>query len=99
VISEGNTTASAPSRQRVTYSKEQREVIRKHRRAPATTGSSKTTTTVTVGERLPDTVVLQEFEPDVVRVVPSVRSYRYVPSPNGVYLVDPGTHTVIEEID
>jgi hypothetical protein len=32
-------------------------------------------------------------------VVPSVRTYRYIESPNGVYLVDPQQRTVIEEIE
>ena len=43
--------------------------------------------------------MLDRIKQDVVRVVPSVRTYRYVPSPNGVYLVDPAERMVIEEID
>jgi hypothetical protein len=98
VIDRGGSQASAePSHERVRYTEKEREVIRKgvHRRT--TTGAT-TTTTVTVGERLPDTVELHTFSPDVVRVVPSVRSYRYVDTPSGVYLVDPQQRTVIEEI-
>jgi hypothetical protein len=97
VIDRSSQASAEPSHERVRYSEKEREVIRKgvHRRT--TTGST-TTTTVTVGERLPDTVELHTFSPDVVRVVPSVRSYRYVDTPSGVYLVDPQQRTVIEEI-
>jgi len=35
----------------------------------------------------------------VVRTVPTVKTYRYITSPRGVYLVDPQRRVVIEEID
>ena len=99
VISRSGNQATAPERTGTKFTSEQRDTLRRSSRPRTTTGSGATTTTVTVGQRLPDTVELREFDEDVLRIVPSVRTYRYVPSPNGVYLVDPAQRTVIEEID
>jgi hypothetical protein len=98
IINRSSGHQASTSETRTKFTKEQRETIRKSR-PKATTGSSRKATTVTVGERIPDSVELYEFDDDVVRVVPSVRTYRYVPSPKGVYVVDPAQRTVIEEID
>lgn len=79
----------------------QREIIRRHAssRRRVTTGSSlRTTTEITVGERLPDTVEIESFPEEVYREVPSVREYRYIGRGDDVYLVDPSTREVIEEV-
>jgi hypothetical protein len=98
VISQSSQAAVAPSRERVSFSNEQREAIRKHTRSRNTTGAG-TRTTVTVGQRVPDSVELRSFDEDVYTVVPTVRTYRYIESPRGIYLIDPQQRTVIEEID
>jgi hypothetical protein len=99
VIAQNGQAAQAPAaRERMKFSSEQREVIRKGARVRTTTGGA-TRTTVTIGERVPDTIELRSFDEDVYTVVPSVRTYRYIESPNGVYLVDPQQRTVIEEIE
>ena len=51
------------------------------------------------GERLPDSVEVEEFPETVYREAPSLREYRYIHRENRTYLVDPGERRVIEEID
>ena len=98
VISSTNRAAATPSSttKKVTFSEQDRAAIRKSHRA--TTGSG-TRSSVTVGQRLPDDVELRSFDEEVYRTVPTVREYRYIDSPRGVYIVDPSARTVIEEID
>lgn len=81
----------------------QREIIRRHAasRRTVTTGTaprSETTTQITVGETLPDTVEIESFPETVYREVPSVREYRYIERGSDVYLVDPSSRRVIEEV-
>ena len=52
-----------------------------------------------VGEEVPASVVIEAFPEDVYREVPTVREYRYVCSGSDVYLVDPGSRRVIEELE
>lgn len=86
---------------RVKLSRHQREIIRRHAhsRRTVTTGSGpRTTTEITVGERLPDTVEVESFPETVYREVPAVREYRYIERGDDVYLVDPSSRRVIEEV-
>jgi hypothetical protein len=102
VISSSTQAAEAPasgSREKLSFSKEQRETIRKHTRRSTTGSGSRSTTSVTVGERIPDNIELHEFSSDVYTTVPTVRTYRYIEAPRGIYLVDPQRRTVIEEIE
>jgi hypothetical protein len=90
------TTVHKPS-----LSAQQREIIRRHAttRRTVTTGSApRSTTEVTVGETLPDTVEIESFPEDVYRDVPAVREYRYIERGDDVYLVDPSSRRVIEEV-
>jgi hypothetical protein len=104
VISKSGNTAAAPAATtttkttKTTYTQKQREAIRKSTRTRVTTGSSGSTT-LSIGDRVPDTVELQTFDRTVVRSVPTVKTYRYITSPRGVYVVDPARRTIIEEID
>lgn len=97
VISSSNRAASTATRERVKFSDQERAVIRK-KHSSSTTGAG-TRTSVTVGQRVPDNVELRSFDEEVYRAVPTVRTYRYIDGPSGVYLVDPTERTVIEEID
>ena len=81
----------------------QREIIRRHattrRTTTTTTGvAPRTTTSVTIGERLPDSVEIESFPEEVYREVPTVREYRYIERGDDVYLVDPSSREVIEEV-
>lgn len=92
------------TQRRVTLSQTQREYIRRHatsrRTTTATTGAApRSQTRVIVGEEVPDTVVIESFPEEVYREVPAIRSYRYIHSDRGVYLVEPDSRRVIEEID
>ena len=102
VIERGPTRASAETTARhVKLSKHQREIIRRHattRRTVTTGAASRTTTEVTVGERLPDSVEVESFPEEVYREVPAVREYRYIERGDDVYLVDPSSRRVIEEV-
>lgn len=90
---------------RVKLSEKQRSYIRQHagsRRTTTTTtttGSAPRQQTIVVGEEVPSSVEIESFPEDVYREVPTVREYRYIRSGSDVYLVDPGSRRVIEEIE
>jgi hypothetical protein len=101
----GGSTAAAPesSRSKVTFTDRDRDVIRRHTRASTerrTTGSSGATRVeIRRGERVPDTVEIEEFPETVYREAPSLREYRYIQRENRTYLVEPTERRIIEEID
>jgi hypothetical protein len=100
----GSTAAApAPSRSRVSVTDKDREIVRKHvRSAPTerrTTGSASTRMEIRRGERLPESVEVEEFPETVYREAPALREYRYIHRENRTYLVDPGERRVIEEIE
>jgi hypothetical protein len=99
VIERGPSHARAESKEKVKLSSKQRDVIRKHvsRRRTVTTGSEPSTA-VEIGETLPESVQIESFPETVYSVVPEVRSYRYIERGGNVYLVDPGSRRIIEEI-
>jgi hypothetical protein len=91
--------APASTKQTVKFSKEQQDVIRKRvvtTKKPTTTGSS--STRLSVEQRVPDSVQLEEFSEEVVREVPTVKSYRYYRQDDGLAVIDPGERRVIEII-
>jgi hypothetical protein len=95
--------APASSSKKVTFTDRDRDVVRKHARASTegrTTGNSGATRVeIRRGERLPDTVEVEEFPETVYREAPSLREYRYIHRENRTYLVEPTERRVIEEID
>lgn len=101
----GSNTAAAPapSRSKVSFTDKDREVVRKHvqtrtERQPQTTGSA-AKTVIRRGERLPESVEVEEFPETVYREAPALREYRYIHRDNRTYVVEPTERTVIEEID
>jgi hypothetical protein len=99
----GSTAAApAPSRSKVSFSDKDRDVVRKHVKTRTTerqTTGSTAKVVIRRGERLPDSVEVEEFPETVYREAPSLREYRYIQRENRTYLVDPGERRVIEEID
>jgi len=101
----GGTTAAAPasSSRKVTFTDRDRDVVRKHTRVSTgrrTTGSAASARVeIRRGERVPDTVEIEEFPETVYREAPSLRDYRYIHRENRTYLVEPTERRVIEEID
>ncbi len=101
----GGTTAAAPasSSRKVTFTDRDRDVVRKHTRVSTerrTTGSAASARVeIRRGERVPDTVEIEEFPETVYRDAPSLRDYRYIHRENRTYLVEPTERRVIEEID
>lgn len=100
----GSTAAApAPSRAKVAFSDKDRDVVRKHVKTRTierqTTGSTAARVEIRRGERLPESVEVEEFPETVYREAPSLREYRYIHRENRTYLVDPGERRVIEEID
>jgi hypothetical protein len=106
----GGSTAAAPARthSRVAVTDKDRDVVRKHfksrperqatGRAAQTTGSS-AQVVIRRGERVPDTVVVEEFPETVYRDAPTLRDYRYIHRENRTYIVDPAERTVIDDFD
>lgn len=94
--------APAPARSKVSFTDKDRDVVRKHVKTRTTerqTTGSAAKTVIHRGERLPETVEIEEFPDVVYRDAPSLRDYRYIHRENRTYLVDPGERVVIEEID
>jgi hypothetical protein len=93
----------ATLRSRLKLSDQQRNVIRSSVRrssTPATTGSSTTIEKeITIGDSVPDTIVIERFPDTVYRQVPSMRSYQYIARDRGVYVIDPRERRVIDLID
>ena len=98
----GSTAAApAPAQSKVSFTDKDREVVRKHvkvRTERQTTGST-AKVVIRRGERLPDTVEVEEFPETVYREAPALRDYRYIHRENRTYLVNPTDRQVIEEID
>jgi DNA mismatch repair ATPase MutL len=100
----GGATAAAPatSHSKVAFTDKDRDVVRKHVKTRTTerqTTGSTAKVVIRRGERLPDSVEVEEFPETVYREAPSLREYRYIHRENRTYLVDPGERRVIEEID
>jgi hypothetical protein len=94
--------APAPSRSKVSFTDKDRDVVRKHvktRKTERQTTGSAAKVVIRRGERLPESVEIEEFPETVYRDAPSLREYRYIHRENRTYLVDPGERRVIEEID
>jgi len=100
VIERGPSHARAESTKKVKLSTQQREIIRKHvtQKRTVTTGSAPSETVIEIGESVPESVQIESFPEEVYRDVPEIRSYRYIERGDDVYLVDPGTRRVIEEV-
>jgi hypothetical protein len=91
--------APAPAANKVTFTEQQREVIRKRTSAtqrPATTGSG--SARIAIEQEVPATIELQEFPAEIVTEVPAVKTYRYYQQDNDVVVVDPTQRRVIEII-
>jgi hypothetical protein len=88
---------STQSHGRVSLSDEQRRTVRRTVVTHETTAVAPASE-IAIGEELPDTVVVREFPQTVYESAPALRSYRYVVRDQDVYLVDPGSRRVIEEI-
>ena len=90
-----------PAQKKVRFSNRERETIRSHVRShrQVTTVGSSARAQVRIGDRIPDTVELQEFPRTIYRTVPTVREYRYIDMDDRSYLVEPRGRTIIEEID
>jgi cytoskeletal protein RodZ len=100
----GGTTAAAPapSHSKVSFTDKDRDVVRKHVKTRTTerqTTGSTAKVVIRRGERLPESVEVEEFPETVYRDAPSLREYRYIHRENRTYLVEPSERRVIEEID
>jgi hypothetical protein len=100
----GGRTAAAPasSHSKVSFTDKDRDVVRKHVRTSTerrTTGSSAARVEIRRGERVPDTVEIEEFPETVYREAPTLREYRYIYRDNRTYVVEPSERRIIEEID
>jgi hypothetical protein len=90
------------TKRKLNLSQKDRSYIREHSttRSTTTTGTaSRGETHITVGEDAPEAVEIEQFPADVYRTVPAVRSYRYIHSGDDIYIVEPGSRRVIEQIE
>jgi len=99
------TTTTTRERSASKFSDRDREVIRKHAktrtegRSEARTTGSTARTEIHVGDRVPDTVEVEEFPSTVYRDAPDLREYRYIHRDTRTYVIEPRERRVIEEID
>ncbi|MGY3150237.1 hypothetical protein ACVWYQ_007236 [Bradyrhizobium sp. USDA 3397] len=99
------TTTTTRERSASKFSDRDREVIRKHaktrtegRKEVRTTGST-ARSEIRVGDRLPESVEVEEFPTTVYRDAPGLREYRYIHRDTRTYVIEPRERRVIEEID
>lgn len=99
------TTTTTRERSPSKFSDRDREVIRKHAktrtegRSEARTTGSTARTEIHVGDRVPDTVEVEEFPSTVYQDAPDLREYRYIHRDSRTYMIEPRERRVIEEID
>lgn len=94
----GTAQAQAPAAGRVSFSDQQRQLIRSRAstmRSPVTTGSS---SQILIEQEVPEAIELEEFPVEIVTEVPTIRTYRYFRQDNDVVVVDPTQRRVIEII-
>ncbi|WP_346656658.1 DUF1236 domain-containing protein [Bradyrhizobium sp. BRP19] len=68
------------------------------RKEVRTTGST-ARSEIRVGDRLPESVEVEEFPTTVYRDAPGLREYRYIHRDTRTYVIEPRERRVIEEID
>ena len=102
----GQSTATTTTRERSAnkFSDRDREVIRKHAKARTERSESRTTgstarTEIHVGDRVPDSVEVEEFPSTVYEDAPDLRQYRYIHRDTRTYVIEPRERRVIEEVD
>src|SRR3954471_5727457 len=99
------TTTTTRERSASKFSDGDREVIRKHAKTRTEGRSERQTTGSTarseihVGDRVPESVEVEEFPSTVYRDAPDLREYRYIHRDTRTYVVEPGERRIIEEID
>ncbi|WP_407113930.1 DUF1236 domain-containing protein [Bradyrhizobium sp. LMG 9283] len=99
------TTTTTRERSASKFSDRDREAIRKHAktrtegRGEARTTGSTARTEIHIGDRIPDTVEVEEFPSTVYREAPDLREYRYIHRDTRTYVIEPRERRVIEEID
>ncbi|MET4606319.1 hypothetical protein ABIB90_005820 [Bradyrhizobium sp. JR4.1] len=102
-----STAATTTTRERSAskFSDRDREVIRKHAKTRTEGRSERQTTGSTarseihVGDRVPESVEVEEFPSSVYRDAPDLREYRYIHRDTRTYVVEPSERRIIEEID
>src|SRR3954447_13564474 len=103
--STATTTTTTRERSASKFSDRDREVIRKHAKTRTEGRSERQTTGSTarseihVGDRVPESVEVEEFPSTVYRDAPDLREYRYIHRDTRTYVVEPGERRIIEEID
>jgi hypothetical protein len=90
------------TKRKLNLSQKDRAYIREHSttRSTTTTGTAaRGESRITVGEEAPQAVEIEEFPANVYTRVPAVRSYRYIHSGDDIYIIEPGSRRVIEQIE
>ena len=98
----GSRAQATTSQRKLNLSSQQRDTIRKHyssKKKTVTTGAATRSEKIVVGEDVPESVTIERFPEEVYRDVPAVRDYRYVQGDRGLYIVEPQSRRVIEELD
>ncbi|MDA9410702.1 DUF1236 domain-containing protein [Bradyrhizobium sp. CCBAU 45384] len=102
--STATTTTTTRERSASKFSDRDREVIRKHvkarpERSEVRTTGSTARTEIHVGDRVPDSVEVEEFPSTVYQDAPGLRDYRYIHRDTRTYVVEPRERRVIEEVE
>jgi hypothetical protein len=95
----GSTAAApAPARSKFSFTDKDRDIVRvKTRTTERQITGSTAKTVIRRGERLPETVEIEEFPDVVYREAASLRDYRYIHRENRTFLVAPGKRVVIDD--
>ncbi len=91
--------ATPPSRKAMKFSNTQRQTIRKQIVARPARTTVTQTREITVGDEVPDTIILEEMPQAVYTEVPGARPYRYYRTDRDVVIVDPTDRHVVDVLD
>jgi hypothetical protein len=87
-----------PPPSRVDITTEQRSQIREHLGALRAGRVERVNFNISVGARVPRTVVIRDLPPAFIRIVPRYRGYKYILVEDEIVIIDPRTLRIVAVI-
>jgi hypothetical protein len=96
----GHTAAKSSTKQKSSkFSSAQRETIKKRIVARPARTTITQTREITVGDEVPETIILEDMPETVYTEVPGARPYRYYRTDRDVVIVDPADRHIVDVLD
>jgi outer membrane biosynthesis protein TonB len=78
---------------------EQRTQLREKSTSASLRRATNVDFTISVGARIPRTVTYYSLPPDIVRIVPAYRRYKYIVVGNQLLIIDPRRNVIVDVLD